>query len=106
LFKEGKSIAVFPIRITYKFTDIPQPVLQAGFSASTRNFKKAVSRNRIKRLMRESYRKQKDVLEQHLATRNYRLALFIIYTGKELPNHELVEEKMTQVLQKLLAQLK
>ena len=133
LFKEGKSVAAHPIRITYKLMvdkggdqgvdkGVEQPVdqhdvlsnsnpfstdLKAGFSVSSKNFKKAVHRNRIKRLLRESYRKQKSTLLE-LTTREgaqISLAIFIIYTGKELPAYEFVDEKMKLALKKLADQL-
>jgi ribonuclease P protein component len=103
LFSEGRAVASFPIRVQYKIDDPLLTVsLQAGFSVSSRNFKKAVDRNRIKRLMREAYRLQKAPLEQALQTKQQKLALFLIYTGKELPNYALVREKIEVVLKKLL----
>ena len=105
LFKDGKSFNTFPFRIIYQFllVDVVTKAenLQAGFSASKRNFKKAVHRNRIKRLMRETYRLQKNELEQLLLQKNKRLAIFILYTGKEVPDYDLVNEKMNLILQKL-----
>jgi ribonuclease P protein component len=103
LFSEGRAVTSFPIRVQYKIDDPLLTVsLQAGFSVSSRNFKKAVDRNRIKRLMREAYRLQKAPLEQALQTKQQKLALFLIYTGKELPNYALVREKIEVVLKKLL----
>jgi ribonuclease P protein component len=103
LFSEGRAVTSFPIRVQYKIDDPLLTVsLQAGFSVSSRNFKKAVDRNRIKRLMREAYRLQKAPLEQALQTKQQKLALFLIYTGKELPNYALVREKVEVVLKKLL----
>lgn len=53
LFSEGKSIAVYPLRLVYLKTSFEDPVkLKVGVSVSKRNFKKAVDRNRMKRLMR------------------------------------------------------
>ena len=103
LFSEGRAVSAFPIRVQYKLVDelLTEP-LQAGFSASSRTFKRAVDRNRIKRLMREAYRLQKAPLEQALQTKQRRLALFLIYTGKELPEYTLVKEKMGVVLTKLV----
>lgn len=75
--------------------------LQAGFAVSTKNFKKAVDRNRIKRLMREAYRLQKSVLEEVLIKNNKCLAVFIIYTGNELPGYQEIYSKMTNVINRL-----
>lgn len=103
LFSEGRAVTAFPIRVQYKKDDPLLTVpLQAGFSVSSRNFKKAVDRNRIKRLMREAYRLQKAPLEQALQTKQQHLALFLIYTGKELPEYALVSNKIDVVLKKLL----
>ncbi len=99
LFKTGKSFSLFPFRVVYLFTDDEQS-LQAGFSVSTRNFKKAVDRNRVKRLMRESYRLQKQLLTDTLFAVNKQLSVFFIFTGNEVPDYKLVFEKMTAVIKR------
>jgi ribonuclease P protein component len=76
--------------------------LQAGFGAGNRNFKKAVDRNRIKRLTREAYRLQKHLLEEHLREKKQPLAVFFIYVGKELPDYPTVAGKIGLALQKLI----
>ena len=76
-------------------------ILQAGVGVSSRNFKKAVDRNRIKRLMREAYRLQKHDLYNTLAQKNTSLSVFILYNGNELPKYELVYEKMGSILKRL-----
>ncbi len=107
LFKEGKSFASFPFRVYYilnKPFTIHHSLFttQFGIGASSKNFKKAVDRNRIKRLARESYRLQKNPLQDLLKDRKQALYLFVIYTGKELPEYKIVYEKMGVILQKLI----
>lgn len=102
LFKEGKIINIFPFRTLYMFLEENSVHLQAGFSASSRNFKKATDRNRIKRLTKEAYRLQKNDLTAALEKHNKHLIVFFIYTGKELPDYQTVKEKMQLILQQLI----
>ena len=76
--------------------------LQAGFTVNSRHFKKAVDRNRVKRLMREAYRLQKNELQLLPELNKNALKLFIIYIGKELPEFERVYEKTAVVLKRLI----
>lgn len=103
LFTSGKSFSVFPFKIIYLITSISEDVLQAGFGVSRRNFKKAVDRNRIRRLTKEAYRLQKQQLKNRLKEQNRQLAVFLIYTGKELPDYTTVSEKLKVILNKLRA---
>ncbi len=77
-----------------------QPV-QAGVGVSARNFRKAVDRNRIKRLLRECYRLNKLSLHERIQQSNKPIAVFFLYTGKELPEYALLDEKMKVVITKL-----
>src|SRR3546814_639215 len=89
LFKEGKGISNYPVKLIYLATALPEDVrFQAGVAVSKRNFKKAVQRNRIKRLLRESYR-----LNKHLLFNNIEgsFAFLFLYIGKEMPEHHQVE---------------
>ena len=99
-------MALFPFRVFYLFEknenhDVKSK-LQCGVGVSTRNFKKAVDRNRVKRVMREAWRLQKKELDQKMKGHSHRLSVFLIYTGKELPAFTVVKEKMALILQKLI----
>jgi ribonuclease P protein component len=76
--------------------------LQCGVAVSSRNFKKAVSRNRVKRIVREVYRLQKLPLQNLLKEQDKYLIVFIIYVGKELPVFYEVNGKMEIALQQLV----
>lgn len=103
LFAEGKSFSAFPLRVSYLSAPKAEgeAAVRLGVTVSRRNFKHAVDRNRIKRLLREVYRLQKHPLIQRLEEANKTLQVFIIYTGREMPDFYLLKEKV----QKLLARL-
>lgn len=106
LFSKGKKFTLTPYRIF--FLIIPktqngnlQGNLNFGTTVSARNFKKAVDRNRIKRLTREAWRVQKNELKERLTKAGLHMNVFFIYTGKGLPDFLSSKEKVGQALKKL-----
>ena len=104
LFNEGKKITISPFRISYLFIapliDHYSP-LSFGIAVSNKNFKRAVDRNRIKRLVREAWRLQKNELKEKLKSNGKQLNVFFIYASKELPGYDLVKDKVAVALKKL-----
>jgi ribonuclease P protein component len=105
LFEKGKSFTVFPLRVSYSFAPAAAPILQAGVTASKRNFKKAVDRNRIKRLLREAYRLQKMELDLEVKQRSVKGFIFFMYTDKTIAPFITIKEAMALSLKKLLQKL-
>ena len=82
LFASGKSMSVFPLKLVYLEMDHDSDYkIKAGVSVSKRNFKKAVDRNSIKRLMRETYRKNKYLIYDSEDTKKH--IFMFIYQGKK-----------------------
>lgn len=83
LFSNGKAITMHPIRLIYNIENaeagiFPTGLLQAGVGAPSRHFRKAVQRNRVKRLLREGYRLEKPDFMSAISLTNTRLNLFFI----------------------------
>lgn len=103
LFKEGKSLSSFPLKLIYLKVESPMDAkFKTGVAVPKKNFKSAVKRNRIKRLVRESYR-----LNKHLVFNNSEgnFAFLILYLGKEMPNYLGVEKEMQLILKKFLKKI-
>jgi ribonuclease P protein component len=85
--------------VLYDFVPLSFNVpLQATVSVSSRSFKKAVDRNRIKRQLREVYRQEKKPLMEQMAGKNLQLALFFIYTARQMPTYEELLQKMNKII--------
>jgi ribonuclease P protein component len=101
LFLNGKNFAAFPLRVTYMFTQSENPGAQVGVTVGKRYFKKAVERNRIKRLLREAYRLQKHALVETLKGKGLKGFIFFMYTDKAITPFITIKEAMHKSLQRL-----
>lgn len=101
VFEQGRAIHNPPLRLVFIPTNSSSNVL-AGVTVSSKTFRRSVDRNRVKRLLREAYRLNKEELISHLNLRSVKLAFFIIYTGRELPPLSILVPKMQVILAKLI----
>jgi len=96
LFLEGKSVTVFPLRLMYlPISQRDGTKIKASVSVSRKNFKKAVDRNRIKRLLREAYRLNK---LEYFNNIKAPYALMILYIGKKEMDFDAVNAKLKLLL--------
>ncbi len=119
LFAKGKSFSVFPIKVFYTVSDQlvgdvidnqeikinETGLVQAGVGVSSRIFKKAHDRNKVKRLLREVYRTQKQPLYTSVASNQQQLNVFFLYIGKELPVFADLQVAMEKTFEKLIRKI-
>lgn len=105
LFTTGKSFSIFPLKVLYQFVDEQEIAVKTGVGVSSRFFKKAVDRNRIKRLLREAYRTEKQPLHIFLNNNKIKINVFLLFIDKALPTYRLVNTKMKFCMERLIQEL-
>lgn len=104
LFGGGISFASHPVRFIWREAELAEgcePV-QVAFSVPKKNFKKAVDRHRVKRLLSEIWRHHKHNAYDGLVRQSSTLALVILYQGKEELPYEVLDEKIQFLIRKML----
>jgi len=108
LYANGHSFHISSIKIMWILNQEEEisSISQVMFSAPKKKFKNAVTRNRLKRLMRESFRKNKHILYDFLHSQNINIHLSIVFTGKADINYAETEDKIILTLQRLTQEIK
>ncbi len=105
VFKTGGIVKQYPYVL--HFMEIEEKLeapFQVTISAPKRNFKKAHDRNRVKRLTRETIRKNKLILETFIENNGKHFVLFMIYTAREELPYEVLLKKTEQLFKQLVKQ--
>lgn len=97
----SRSFSVFPLRVVYLPVEGLETSASVLISVSKRHFKRAVKRNRVKRQIREAYRKNKHELLQVLQDKEQQLAVAFIYLSDRLVASEEIEERMKTALARI-----
>ncbi len=99
LIEKGKSFNHSPFRITWLPIAESSAPIKVVISVPKRSFKKAVDRNKLKRQIREVYRKQKQSVYDVLAGK--KIVVMIIYTAKTKLEFSEIEQKLIEALERL-----
>ena len=106
LFDAGDKFKIFPLTVIYLFEDrkeltqVSSP-LKMGVAVGTRNFKKSVDRNLLKRRIREAYRIQNTALKQQVLASPLELSLFYIYGDNQIHGYANISTAIKKSLDKL-----
>jgi ribonuclease P protein component len=97
LFSAGESFIAYPLRIVYLLHDEPDMdnrYASVLISVSKKKFKRAVRRNRVKRLIREVFRLNKFAYIDLLRKHNKRMEIAFLYLKDELPEYAEIEKSI------------
>ena len=100
LFNDHSVVVSFPFKAVYKYKKQATSKVKVGFSVAKRRVNKAHHRNKIKRVLRESFRQQKQLLlidKENI----YEISIMFIYLGEKSIKYPVVKEKMQEVINKI-----
>lgn len=103
LFENGNVFynSLFKVVWTESTVVMPYPA-QVAFSVSKRGFKLAVTRNLIKRRLREAWRRNKKFLYEHLVSENIQIVLVVILRGNNIPDYLTIEKSVNEAMFKII----
>jgi ribonuclease P protein component len=107
LFENGNAFYSNIFKVVWGISPVALSVpAQIMFSVSKRGFKLAVTRNLIKRRMREAYRKNKYILYEQLTSRNIQLVFVVMIIGNVVPDYPAIEKSMKEIINTLIFKIK
>ncbi len=99
---ESHSVSAYPLRAVFLPVDTDeQKGVSVLISVPKKRFHDAVDRNRVKRLLREAYRKHKHFLAEQMTVREQGLLIAFIYVSAQIESTAYIEKRMTRLLEKI-----
>lgn len=104
LFEKGKGFSFYPFRVIINVTKpdnqcdaLPRILV----SVSKKRFHHAIKRNRIKRLIRETWRKNKHELLCKCMDENITIDIALVYTATIIMEYKDIEKKIKLLIKRL-----
>jgi len=101
VFTMNEKVHVFPFLSHISLEPSDNPSFAVLITVPKKRFKKAHDRNRIKRLIRESLRREKAPLLAHAARENLKILFSIVYLWEEIPVDDLIDQKIKKLISRI-----
>jgi ribonuclease P protein component len=105
LFSEGNRFFEYPFNVIWKVDSNSDSTLKMAVSVPKKKIPNATDRNKIKRLVREAFRKNKTIIQQPLEAKNVKLHLMLVYSQSNIMSMSEIEDKISVTLQRLAEQV-
>jgi len=104
IFTSGETTKAYPLLARYVLNTQNEidSTIMFGVSVPKRRFKKAVDRNRIKRLVKEAYRLQKHHLQEVLDQNHLSMAVMVVFTGDEVLQFADINKAVQKLIYRLV----
>jgi ribonuclease P protein component len=102
LFQRGASFISYPVRVVWTADPAKEaPSMKVMMSVPKKKLKHAVDRNRVKRLLREAYRLNKDALIRQVVAQNLNVRMVMVWLPDEVLDFDKVQRKVQDALGKM-----
>jgi len=107
LFDTGNVFYTSCFKVLWKIAeqDLPFPA-QMTFIVSKKGFRHAVTRNLLKRRMKEAYRKNKSILYEFLRSQNIRITFIVLYRKTNVEEYIFIEKAIKDLLDKIKTEIR
>ena len=105
LFSEGNRFFEYPFNVIWKLYSNSDSTLKMAVSVPKKKIPNATDRNKIKRLVREAFRKNKTIIQQPLEAKNVKLHLMLVYSQSSIISMSEIEDKISVTLHRLAEQI-
>ena len=104
LFSSGQTFVFYPLRIIYLHDNCDKELshgVSLMVSVPKKKFRQAVKRNRIKRIIRESFRLNKNETTTLCKQKEKKLHIAFLYIGNELKPYVTIEKAVQKALKRI-----
>ena len=105
LFNNGDSFILENFKVYFDSKQTKNPSVSILISVPKKLIPLASTRNKIKRLIKESYRKNKSALLMEIKNKNIELNTIFILLKSDFDNYKSAEQKIKLILQRLIKQI-